>query len=100
MRGGDGVGKRERVSAIQSRPQPEMLDDEGNVISGGLDGTGTGRTGKRKRGEDDAYRPKGGSSRPGKRKRAGTGGGGGGKGGRASGNGGRGGAGGIATEEE
>ncbi|KAL8966648.1 MAG: hypothetical protein Q9183_003274 [Haloplaca sp. 2 TL-2023] len=104
VRGGDGVGKRERVSAIQSRPQPEMLDDEGNVISGGLDGAGagagTGRAGKRKRGEDDAYRPKGGSSRPGKRKRAGTGGGGGGKGGRASGNIGRGGVGAIATEEE
>ena len=71
------------------RPEPEMLDDEGNLIGGALDGAGglggTGRGGKRKRGEDDAYRPKGGSSRPGKRKRAGTGTGmGAGKGGRAS----------------
>ncbi|KAL8775026.1 MAG: hypothetical protein Q9209_000505 [Squamulea sp. 1 TL-2023] len=83
MRGGVGGGsrsqsKRDRDSGVSSvRPEPEMLDDEGNLIGGALDGAGgiggTARGGKRKRGEDDAYRPKGGSSRPGKRKRAGTG---------------------------
>ncbi|KAL8894255.1 MAG: hypothetical protein Q9192_004477 [Flavoplaca navasiana] len=92
--GGRGQSKRDRESGISSvRPEPEMLDDEGNLIAGALDGAGglggTGKGGKRKRGEDDAYRPKGGSSRPGKRKRAGTGTGmGSGKGGRASGSGG------------
>ncbi|KAL8732194.1 MAG: hypothetical protein Q9166_002941 [cf. Caloplaca sp. 2 TL-2023] len=87
VRGGSrGQSKRERESAVSSRPEPEMLDDEGNVIGGGMNGAGgTGRGGKRKRGEDEAYRPKGGSSRPGKRRRAGTG---GGKGGRISGGGG------------
>ncbi|KAL8915597.1 MAG: hypothetical protein Q9171_000162 [Xanthocarpia ochracea] len=89
--GGGGGGsraqsKRDRESGISSaRLEPEMLDDEGNLIGGVLDGVGgvggTAKGGKRKRGEDDAYRPKGGSSRPGKRKRAGTG---TGKGGRAS----------------
>lgn len=69
-----------------------MLDEEGNVIGGNVEAAGTGRGGKRKRGEDDAYRPKGGSSRPGKRKRAGTG---GGRGGKASGGGGGGGGGGM-----
>ncbi|KAL8638854.1 MAG: hypothetical protein Q9226_008951 [Calogaya cf. arnoldii] len=90
--GSRGQSKRDRESAISSaRPEPEMLDDEGNLIGGALDGSGgvasTLRGGKRKRAEDDAYRPKGGSSRPGKRKRAGTG-TGMGKGGRASGSGG------------
>ncbi|KAI4209531.1 MAG: hypothetical protein LQ349_009541 [Xanthoria aureola] len=92
--GGRGPNKRDRESgAPTTRLEPEMLDEEGNVIGGAFDGAGamgsTGRGGKRKRGEDDAYRPKGGSSRPGKRKRAGTGTGiGPGKGGRASGSGG------------
>ncbi|KAL9000580.1 MAG: hypothetical protein Q9169_000873 [Polycauliona sp. 2 TL-2023] len=94
--GSRGQNKRDRESVVPSaRPEPEMLDDEGNLIGGALDGAGalggTGRGGKRKRGEDDAYRPKGGTSRPGKRKRAGTGPGPGvgtGKGGRASGSGG------------
>ncbi|KAL8824937.1 MAG: hypothetical protein Q9170_007992 [Blastenia crenularia] len=83
-----GSGKRERVSGAHLKPEPEMLDDEGNVIGGGLDGAGgaiSAKGGKRKRGEDEPYRPKGGSSRTAKRKRAGTG---GGKGGRASGGGG------------
>ncbi|KAL8668147.1 MAG: hypothetical protein Q9202_000125 [Teloschistes flavicans] len=88
--GGTGHGRKERASAAHAKVEPEMLDDEGNLISGGLDGAGSLRGAKRKRGEDDAYRPKGGSSRPGKRKRAGTG-GGGGKGGRASTGGGGGG---------
>lgn len=101
-RGGGSRGQskrdrdRDRESGVSSaRPEPEMLDDEGNLIGGALDGAGamgsTWRGGKRKRGEDDAYRPKGGSSRPGKRKRAGTGTGmgtGTGKGGRAGGSGG------------
>ncbi|KAL8713909.1 MAG: hypothetical protein Q9220_002055 [cf. Caloplaca sp. 1 TL-2023] len=105
-------GKREKASgsgvvhasSSSSKPEPEMLDDEGNLIGGmGLDGAGAGpaagKGGKRKRGEDDAYRPKGGSSRPGKRKRAGTG---TGKSGRVSGvsAGGGGGSGGGAMEEE
>lgn len=84
--------KRERKSESNLKVEPEMLDDEGNVVGGGLDGVGvagTGKGGKRKRGEDDAYRPKGGSSRPGKRKRTGTV-GGGGRGGRGSGGGGAG----------
>ncbi|KAL9597597.1 MAG: hypothetical protein Q9219_005036 [cf. Caloplaca sp. 3 TL-2023] len=84
--GGAAAAKRERASGINLKPEPERLDDEGNVIGGGLDGTaggpGTGRGGKRKRGEDEPYRPKGGSSRTTKRKRAGTG---GGKGARSSG---------------
>lgn len=52
-----------------------MLDDEGNLIGGGLldgavagGGASAGKGGKRKRGEDDAYRPKGGSSRPAKKR--------------------------------
>ncbi|KAL8928581.1 MAG: hypothetical protein Q9208_001815 [Pyrenodesmia sp. 3 TL-2023] len=82
------AAKRERKSEVNPKVEPEMLDDDGNVIGGILEATemaGIGRGGKRKRGEDDAYRPKGGSSRPGKRKRAGTG---GGRGGRGSGGGG------------
>ncbi|KAL8739195.1 MAG: hypothetical protein Q9181_000086 [Wetmoreana brouardii] len=86
---GHGHGKRERVSGAHAKPEPEMLDDEGNLIGGAMEGMATGRGGKRKRGEDDAYRPKGGSSRPGKRKRAGTG---AGRGGKASASGGGGGA--------
>ncbi|KAL8675375.1 MAG: hypothetical protein Q9168_000206 [Polycauliona sp. 1 TL-2023] len=92
LRGGASKGhsKRDRESVVPPlRSEQEMLDDEGNLIGGTLDGAGglggTGKGGKRKRGEDDAYRPKGGSSRPGKRKRAGTA---TGKGGRASGSGG------------
>ncbi|KAI4120011.1 MAG: hypothetical protein LQ345_000270 [Seirophora villosa] len=84
-RGGGGNGKREKKSEVNLKPEPEMLDEEGNVIGGTAEGApapGTlpAKGGKRKRGEDDAYRPKGGSSRPGKRKRAGTGSGRGGRG--------------------
>ena len=58
-----------RRSAAASRqevePEPEILDDEGNVIGGtGIDQPAP--KSKRKR-DDDAYRPKGGSSRPRKR---------------------------------
>lgn len=87
-----GNGKREKKSEANLKVEPEMLDEEGNVIGGLVEGAGTpgalaAKGGKRKRGEDDAYRPKGGSSRPGKRKRAGTG---SGKGGRGSAGGGMG----------
>lgn len=85
-----GNVKRERPSGAFLKPEPEMLDDEGNLIGGGLEGVGTptaGKGGKRKRGEDEPYRPKGGSSRTTKRKRAGTG---GGRGGRPSSGGGTG----------
>ena len=45
----------------EAEPEPEILDDEGNVIGGtGIDPPAP--KSKRKR-EDDAYRPKGGSSR-------------------------------------
>ncbi|KAL8813674.1 MAG: hypothetical protein Q9223_000295 [Gallowayella weberi] len=97
--GRGGQSKRDRESAMSLRAEPEMLDDEGNLIGGGLDGPGggaiggTGRGGKRKRGEDDAYRPKGGSSRPvKKRMRTGTGTGKGAKAGAGAGGGGGGGA--------
>ena len=72
--------KRERpsTSGRESRTEPveEVLDDEGFVVGlkgGGGEGTLIGGAGKGKRkrgGEDEAYRPKGGSSR--KRKRAST----------------------------
>lgn len=83
--------KRDRTSAVKDvkiEPAEEMLDDEGVVIGvrgggggsggGGGGGGGTevnasGGKGKRKRGgEDETYRPKGGTSRPSKRKRAST----------------------------
>ncbi|KAL8909075.1 MAG: hypothetical protein Q9207_000409 [Kuettlingeria erythrocarpa] len=81
------AAKRERKSEVNPKAEPEMLDEDGNVIGANLEAAAmaaTGRGGKRKRGDDDAYRPKGGSSRPGKRKRAGTG---EGRGGRGSGGG-------------
>ena len=67
--------KRDRSSIVKepkSEPIEEMLDEEGFVIGGEATAAGGGK-GKRKRGgEDEAYRPKGGSSRPSKRKRAST----------------------------
>lgn len=64
--------KRDRSSAVKdvkNEMVEEMLDEEGFVIGGEMGAT-SGK-GKRKRGgEDEAYRPKGGSSRPSKRKRA------------------------------
>ena len=66
--------KRDRNSAVKevkAEPVEEMLDEEGFVIGGEINPVGG--KGKRKRGgEDEAYRPKGGSSRPSKRKRAST----------------------------
>jgi len=59
------------VAAAATVPvlEEEMLDEDGNVVAGAL---GEGTQKKRKRGaDDDAYRPKGGSSR--KRKRGGSG---------------------------
>ena len=81
------------AAAKQEVTWEEVLDDEGYVVegtgfSGGFDGASGGGAGagagaggssrKRKsrgggKDDDDAYRPKGGSSRPGKRKRASTG---------------------------
>lgn len=62
-----GTAKR-RSAAVPKQevePEPEILDDEGNVIGGaGIDPPAT--KSKRKR-DDDAYRPKGGSSKPRKR---------------------------------
>ncbi|KAF6234274.1 hypothetical protein HO173_007696 [Letharia columbiana] len=62
-----GTAKR-RSAAVPKQevePEPEVLDDEGNVIGGaGIDPPAP-KT-KRKR-DDDAYRPKGGSSKPRKR---------------------------------
>ena len=53
------------VPKQETEPEPEILDDEGNVIGGaGVDAPAP--KSKRKR-EDDAYRPKGGSSKPRKR---------------------------------
>ncbi|MCJ1311901.1 hypothetical protein MMC25_005574 [Agyrium rufum] len=50
------------------KPEPELLDDEGFVIGAALD---SNPKGKRKR-DDDAYRPKGGSSRSSRKKRTST----------------------------
>lgn len=62
-----GSAKR-RSAAVPKQevePEPEILDDEGNVIGGaGVDAPAP--KSKRKR-DDDAYRPKGGSSKPRKR---------------------------------
>ncbi|KAL9071590.1 MAG: hypothetical protein Q9161_004157 [Pseudevernia consocians] len=62
-----GTAKR-RSAAVPKQevePEPEILDDEGNVIGGtGIDLPAP--KSKRKR-DDDAYRPKGGSSKPRKR---------------------------------
>ena len=62
-----GTAKR-RSAAVPKQevePEPEILDDEGNVIGGaGIDPPAP--KSKRKR-DDDAYRPKGGSSKPRKR---------------------------------
>lgn len=68
--------KRERASTSNVKQEfllEEMLDEDGFVIGGvAVPEVPEGR--KRKRGKDDEpYRPKGGSSRPSKRKRASTG---------------------------
>ena len=62
-----GAAKRRSTAAPKQEvePEPEILDDEGNVIGGaGIDPPAP--KSKRKR-DDDAYRPKGGSSKPRKR---------------------------------
>lgn len=57
--------RRSAVPKQEVEPEPEILDDEGNVIGGvGIDLPAP--KSKRKR-DDDAYRPKGGSSKPRKR---------------------------------
>ena len=60
-----GTTKRRSAPKQEVEPEPEILDDEGNVIGGaGIDPPAS--KSKRKR-EDDAYRPKGGSSKSRKR---------------------------------
>ncbi|MCJ1320698.1 hypothetical protein MMC15_006039 [Xylographa vitiligo] len=63
------VTKIPRRSTVVPKQEPEVLDDEGFLISASLEGLS--RT-KRKR-DDEPYRPKGGSSRPYKRKKTGNG---------------------------
>ena len=58
-----------RRSTIVSKQEPELLDEEGFLISANLEGLSRS---KRKR-DDEPYRPKGGSSRPSKRKKTGSG---------------------------
>ncbi|KAL6721415.1 hypothetical protein ACLMJK_000518 [Lecanora helva] len=54
--------KRASSNLVQKQePEEELLDDEGNVINDGGEAPIT--KGKRKRDGDDAYRPKGGSSK-------------------------------------
>ena len=65
---------RKRASgAFIPKPEPEeeLLDDEGYVIAGGSEAFST--KGKRKRENDDAYRPKGGSSKSRKRTKGSSG---------------------------
>ncbi|KAL9120821.1 MAG: hypothetical protein Q9187_002626 [Circinaria calcarea] len=52
-------------SSIVPKQEPEIIDDEGYLISGNLEGSAKN---KRKR-EDEPYRPKGGSSRSTRKKR-------------------------------
>ena len=63
------VSKTPRRSAIVPKQEAEVLDDEGFLVGASLEGLS--RT-KRKR-DDEPYRPKGGSSRPYKRKKTGNG---------------------------
>ena len=60
--------RKRASSSLVPKPEPEeeLLDEEGFVIGGGSNELPTYR-GKRKRENDDAYRPKGGSSRSRKR---------------------------------
>ena len=63
---GNGSSKPSRKRASSSltqrqEPEEELLDDEGFVIGGGSEAPSI--KGKRKRDGDDAYRPKGGSSK-------------------------------------
>jgi len=61
--------KQPRRSTIVAKQEPEVLDDEGFLISASLEGLSRS---KRKR-DDEPYRPKGGSSRPYKRKKTANG---------------------------
>ena len=56
-------------SSIIPKQEPEIIDEEGYLISGSLEGSNKM---KRKR-EDEPYRPKGGSSRSSRKKKAGGG---------------------------
>lgn len=58
------------VAKQETEPEPEIIDEEGFVIGGGVEIPAA--KSKRKR-EDDAYRPKGGSSRPRKRTKGSSG---------------------------
>ncbi|MCJ1400845.1 hypothetical protein MMC11_004054 [Xylographa trunciseda] len=59
------AAKTPRRSTVVAKQEPEVLDDEGLLISASLEGLSRS---KRKR-DDEPYRPKGGSSRPYKRKK-------------------------------
>lgn len=56
-------------SSLVPKQEAEILDEEGNLLTTSLEGSSRS---KRKR-EDEPYRPKGGSSRPSKRKKTGSG---------------------------
>lgn len=64
-----GPSKAPRRSTVAPKQEPEIIDDDGFLLSGTLDAPSRS---KRKR-EDEPYRPKGGSSRPSKKKRTSAG---------------------------
>ena len=63
------AAKAPRRSNVPPKLEPEVIDEEGFLVSGNLEAPSRS---KRKR-EDEPYRPKGGSSRPSKRKRTSAG---------------------------
>lgn len=71
---GSAKASRKRASSAllpKQEPEEELLDEEGYVIAGGSEQPAV--KGKRKRENDDAYRPKGGSSKSRKRTKGGSG---------------------------
>ena len=62
-------GRNSKRASNIIKQEPELLDDEGNLLSSVVEGP---TKVKRKR-DDEPYRPKGGSSRPSKRRKAGSG---------------------------
>lgn len=64
-----GTSKAPRRSNVVPKVEQEVIDEEGFLLSGSLEAPARS---KRKR-EDEPYRPKGGSSRPAKKKRVGAG---------------------------
>ncbi|MCJ1471486.1 hypothetical protein MMC13_000125 [Lambiella insularis] len=61
--------KAPKRSSVVPKQEPELLDEEGNLINVNFEASSRS---KRKR-EDEPYRPKGGSSRPSKRKKTSSG---------------------------